>query len=601
VVVLGLVFACGKNFLDKPPLGVLSTDILATKAGVQGILIGAYAGLDGQGLNNSGWGSAIDNWVYGSVAADEAYKGSTTTDQNDIILIMQWNALSTNSYLSQKWDANYDAIQRCNSVIRTMRVATGLAAADTVEFKAEALFLRAFFHFELRKIFHYPPYVDETITAANANVPNIDASGNYIEIWPRIEADFMYAMNNLPATQPNKGQANKYAAEAFLAKVYMFEGKYDAAKPLLDDCITNGETAAGVHYALQTNFQENFNPDPGAKNSSESVFAAQMSVNDGSGPSGGKAYGDNLNFPYGGGPGACCGFFNPQQDLADAFKTDANGLPLLDGSWQSATPHVSDPTTPWTGNVDPRLDWTAGRKGIPYLDWGPHPGDSWIRSPSDDGHFSPKKNVYAKAQQGTYSDVSTNWANVELDANNVNLIRFADVLLWDAECNVLGSSQNLAQAETYVNMVRTRAGSPSGQVYLDGSFNAPTYTYNGGKTPADKYLVNPYPAGYFSNGTIAMQAIIFERRLELGMEGHRYFDLVRWQAGNSIYPAAGYMTQTLNQMATVEGVLHPAQYTNNGTPITFTAGKSEYNPIPQDQIDQENSAGKVVLKQIPGY
>jgi len=594
---LVLVYACGKNFLDKPPIGVLSQEVLENYAGVQGLLIGAYAGLDGQGLNNSGWGSAADNWVYGSVAADDAYKGSTTDDQSDIILIFQWNTLPTNSYTLSKMDAEYDAIQRCNAVIRTMRVATGLTPTDTTEFRAEALFLRAFYHFELRKIFHYPPYVDETITAANANVPNIDGSGNYIEIWPRIEADFTYAMNNLPATQPNKGQANKWAAMAFLAKVYMFEGKYDQAKPLLDQIIASGTTAAGTPYALQTNYQENFNPDPGAKNSSESVFAAQMSVNDGSGPAGGKAYGDNLNFPYGAGPGACCGFDCPQQDLADAYKTDANGLPLLDGTWQSATPHVSDPTTPWTGNIDPRIDWVMGRQGIPYLDWGLMPGDSWIRSPSDDGHFCAKKNVYAKAQQGTLSDVSNNWANVELDANNVNLIRFADVLLWDAECNVLGSSQNLAQAQTYVNMVRARAASPSGEVYTDGAFDAPSYTYKGGTKPADKYKIGQYPAGYFSTGTIAMQAIIMERRLELAEEGHRFFDLVRWQAGNPIYPAAGYMTQTLNAMAAVEGVLHPAQYQG----ISFTAGKSEYNPIPQSIIDQENSTGTVVMKQIPGY
>ncbi|HLY71919.1 MAG TPA: RagB/SusD family nutrient uptake outer membrane protein [Puia sp.] len=588
-----LLFACGKNFLNKPPQGVLSPAILANKAGVQGILIGAYAGLDGQGLNNSGWGSAADNWVYGSVAADDAYKGSTTDDQQDIIPIMQWNALNNNSYLSQKWDAEYDAIQRANSVIRTMRVATGLAAADTIEFKAEALFLRAFYHFELRKIFHYPPFVDENVTIANPNAPNIDASGNYIEIWPMIEADFQYAATNLPATQPSKGQANKYAAEAFLAKVYMFEGKYDQAKTLLTDVITNGTTPLGTKYALQTNFQNNFNPDPSAKNSSESVFAAQMSVNDGSGPAGGKAYGDNLNFPYGGGPGACCGFMNPGQDLADAYKTDANGLPLANAAWQVA-PHVSDPTTPYVGNLDPRIDWTMGRAGIPYLDWGPHPGDVWIRSPSDDGHFSPKKNVYAKAQQGTLSDVSNNWANVELDANNVNLIRFADVLLWDAECDVLGSAQDLTGAANDVNMIRTRAASPTGMV-TSGTFAAGSYTYTGG-TPSSTYKIGNY-AVPFPDGATAMKAIIMERRLELAEEGHRFFDLVRWQAGNPIYPAAGYMTTTLNTFAGIEGVLHPAQYQG----VTFTAGKSEYNPIPIDQIDQENSGGKTVLKQIPGY
>lgn len=594
-----LILACGKNYLTTPPLGVVSPSILANQAGVQGLLIGAYAGLDGQGLNNSGWGSAVDNWTYGEVAADDSYKGSTTGDQSDIIPLFQWNTIPTNSYTAQKWAAMLDAIQRSNDVIRTMRVATGLTSADTVEFKAEALFLRAFYHFELRKIFHYPPYVDETITVGNNNydVPNIDGSGQYVEIWPRIEADFTYAMNNLPPTQPSKGQANKWAAQAFLAKVYMYEGKYDLAKPLLDQLISSGVTAQGTPYALQTNYQENFNADPGSKNSSESVFAAQMSVNDGSGPSGGKAQGDVLNFPYGAGPGACCGFDCPSQDLADNYKTDANGLPLTNNAWQAA-PHVSDQSAdPYAGNLDPRIDWVMGRKGIPYLDWGPMPGDAWMRSPSDDGHFPAKKNVYAKAQQGTYSSTENYWANVELDANNVNLIRFADILLWDAECNVLGSAQNLAQAETYVNMIRTRAASPTGLVYSDGTFDAPSYTYKGGVTPADKYKVAPYPPGYFVDGPTAMKAIIIERRLELAEEGHRFFDLQRWQAGNPIYPAQGYMTTVLNTYAQMQATIHPAQYQG----VTFTPGKSEFFPIPQQQIDAENSGGKVYLKQIPGY
>jgi starch-binding outer membrane protein, SusD/RagB family len=184
---------------------------------------------------------------------------------------------------------------------------------------------------------------------------------------------------------------------------------------------------------------------------------------------------------------------------------------------------------------------------------------------------------------------------VELDANNINLMRFSDVLLMDAECQVLGSTQNLTQAETYVNMVRTRAANPSTQC-TSGTFSASTYVYTGG-TPSDNYVIAPYPTGYFTTGTIAMEAIIMERRLELAEEGHRFFDLARWQVGNPIYPAAGYMTTVLDAYATQEATIHPTQYAG----VSFTAGKTEYFPIPQQQIDAENSGGKIVLKQIPNY
>ena len=107
------------------------------------------------------------------------------------------------------------------------------------------------------------------------------------------------------------------------------------------------------------------------KNSPESVFACQTSVNDGSATAtngGNGNTGDELNYPYNHGPG-CCGFNNPSWNLVQAYKTDANGLPFLDGSYNNA-PLVSATTNPWTGTVDPRLDWTAGRPGKPYFDWG---------------------------------------------------------------------------------------------------------------------------------------------------------------------------------------------------------------------------------------
>lgn len=587
LVLLAIVIAiaCNKQFLDKQPLGALSQSSLANKTGVEGLLIGAYAMLDGEGgAAGTSWGSAVSNWVFGGVCADDAYKGSTPSDQGEIVEICTWTtSYAPNHYLNEKWLAEYDGIQRANEVLRVMRKASGLTAADTLEYASEVRFLRGLYHFEAKKMWKNIPWVDESITVVNGNyrVPNDK------DVWPNIEADLTFAMTNLPETQPQRGRANKYAAMAFLAKVYMFERKYTQAKALLDQLITNGKTAQGVKYAL-INYGSNFNP--AQKNSSESVFACQMSVNDGSGTNGN--YGDNLNFPNNGNaPGGCCGFYNPSLNLANAYKTDAGGLPLLD-TWNSGNV-VNAPTSPYTGTLDPRVDWVMGRPGIPYLDWGPVDATlSWIRDPPTDGYFSPKKNVYAKSQTGTLSSTETSfWGPTQMSANNYNMIRYSDVLLWAAECEV--EVGDPTKALGYVNQVRARAANPAGWVYKNATFSAATFTYSPQTTPADNYLVNPYPAGAFATKAYAVKAIQFERRLELAMEGHRFFDLQRWDNGT------GTMADVINTYVATEKT-RPSIYAVNPT-ATFKKGTSEYYPIPQPQIDVENSTGTVYLKQNPGY
>lgn len=580
-----VLFACKQSFLNKPPIGTLNQNILANQSGIQGLLIGAYALLDGEGGNNTGWGSAASNWVYGSVCADDAYKGSDPSDQGDILSLETFTATSTNSYVANKWAACYDGIQRANEVLRVLKIATGISAADATEFTAEARFLRGHYHFELKKVFGNIPFIDETVTDTTSrnSVNNVDASGNYINVWPKIEADFQYAMQNLPAVQPQIGRANKYAAEAFLAKAYMFEGKYAQAKPLFDDLISNGVTSSGTKYAL-VKYYSNFNP--ATRNSAESVFAVQMAVNDGSGTSAGSPngnYGDILNFPYGGGPGACCGFFNPSQSLANAYKTDpVTGLPLLNTYFNA--PNVSDSSNIYTGTLDPRIDWVMGRPSIPYLDWGPHPGAAWIRNVSADGVFSPKKNVYAQSQKGTYSSTENYWGATELVANNVNLIRFSDVLLLAAECETqLG---NLPTALLYVNRVRARAADPTGWVYKNASYDATSSTYSPQTTPADNYKIGLYLA--FPDQATALQAIQMERYLELAMEGHRFFDLVRW----------GIAKTVINNYFATDRI---AKATLLPVGAQFVSGKSELFPIPQTQIDILNADGKTHLKQNPGY
>jgi starch-binding outer membrane protein, SusD/RagB family len=575
------IAACGKKFLDRPPLGTLNASIVASPTGIQALLIGAYSLVDGEGTSGDGFASGASNWIFGGVASDDAYKGSDPSDVADAAPYEQWLTLTpTNGAVPQKWDLCYAGVKRSNDVINLVGTVPGITDKTKTEITAQARFLRAFFHFEAKKIFGNVPFMDETISSTNLKITNTE------DIWPKIEADLQFAVTNLPETWSEVGRVNKWAAEAMLAKVFMFEKKYSDAYPMLKDIIANGKTSGGAKYALFPHFYSNFNP--AQKNGPESVFAAQTSVHDGSSvdwggdPNGN--YGDILNFPYNGGPGACCGFYNPSQDLADAYKTDANGLPFLDESYASQ-PYVSDPNpaNAYTGTLDPRIDWTMGRKGIPYLDWGPHPGDDWIRNPISDGHFSPKKDVYAASQKDQFTDNgSAYWAPTELTANNVNIIRFADVILWAAECAV--QAGELDNAMAYVNQIRQRAADPTGWVYKNSAYNAGSATYATQTTPADNYKIGLYTS--FPDATYAMKAVIFERRLELAMEGHRFFDLVRW----------GIAADVINRYISREKNLRPLK-----SNAQFTANKNEYSPIPQGEIDNLNADGVIRLKQNPGY
>jgi len=596
--ILVIFFAACSKFLDKTPVGTLSPSVLYNEKGIQGLLIGAYSLLDGEGGNGSGWGSAASNWVYGSVCADDAYKGSTPDDQQEIAPLEQWTATSSNGYPSGKWALCYDGVQRANEVLRALPLATDIPADEVTEITAEARFLRGHYHFELKKVFNNVPFISETVVATTkpGEVSNVDGSGNYVDIYPLIEADFQAAVDGLPETQPEGiGRVNKWAAMAFLAKLYMFEGQYDKAKPLLEQLISSGKTASGVKYAL-VNYQSNFNPS--TKNNSESVFAAQMSVNDGSGTAQANGngvangnYGDVLNFPYNGGPSGCCGFFNPSQSLANAYKTDANGLPLLDGSYNNGV-DVDAHSSPYAGTLDPRIDWVMGRPGIDYLGFGPVPADDgWIRhDQGPNGRFVPKKSAYSQDQKGTFSSTeSAFWGSTQLTANNVNLIRYADILLWAAECEISGSGGDPSKALDYVNQVRTRAADPTGWVYANATYSSSSSTYAPQNTPAGNYKIKTYPAGAFNDKAYALKAIQFERRLEFAMEGQRFFDLVRW----------GIADQVLNAYSAYEAQIKNC-YIYYSKP-TFTKGKNEYFAIPISQIDILNSDGNTNLKQNPGY
>lgn len=561
-----LIIACNKKFLDQQTVGLLTETEALSRKGAQQFLISAYAGLKGLG-----WEGGGSNWVYGSVVGGEANKGSDAGDQAEIVPIQQFTASATNNYFNVKWRALYEGIARTNG---TIRITNALTVADITEVEktqilAEARFLRGYYHFEAKKMWNKVPYVDETITVENLRVPNTD------DVWPKIMADLDFAQKNLTATKDAIGRVNKWAATAFYAKALLYQGKYAEARPIFTDVINNGVTTGGRKYALANSFHDLFNADQEnlASTRGESIFAYEASVNDGSG--GNNANFDQvLNFPYNGGPGGCCGFFQPSFDFVNSFRTNAAGLPLLDRSYNAVANQVrndqgilsSEPFTPDAGNLDPRLDWTVGRRGLPFLDWGLHPGSAWIRDQNNGGPYAPKKNAYYKTQAGKLTD-GTNWAT-GLTATNYKVMRFADVLLMAAEAEI--ESGSLETARQYINLVRARAAKPD------------TWVPN-----ADaKYLIGIYDVPFTSQAT-ARTAVRFERKLELGMEGHRLFDLVRW----------GIADTEINAILAFEKTKISAGYGN----ASFTKGRNEYFPIPQRQIDLETSGGTSALVQNPGY
>jgi starch-binding outer membrane protein, SusD/RagB family len=601
LLTLTIIYSCSK-FLDKPPVGVLSPQVLANKAGVDGLLIGAYSMLDG--WNNtynqfsSPYGTGLDNSPFGGYASDDAYKGSNTTDQApDAPSIENHSVTASIGYLQQKWQADYNGVQRANDAIREIPLVTdgSVTPEHAAEVIAEARFLRGVFHFDAAKVWRNIPYVNETRSYAAGNL-NV---GNPGPIWDSIEADFSAAMAVLPKTQSDLGRANYYAAEAFLAKAYMFDHRYSDALPLLTDVIANGVTTSGAAYKLGP-YEDNF--DASHRNNAESVFCIQMTVNDGSGGQNSNPA-DILNFAAGTYT-SCCGFYQPSYTLANAFKTDVNGLPMLGTDAATGFPNynvvdlpndhgllLTDPFTPPTNNLDPRIDWTLGRRGIPYLDWGLCGGETWSRG--DIVPYNPIKNVFWHAVQATTSENSVWGATNQGTAINYNLIRFADVILWRAECYVESNQLDLAEAD--VNMVRNRAANPLYWVHTYVDNNDPSKGFT--TTPAANYVIKPYPVGAFTTGgqAYARGAVYMERQLEFGMEGHRFFDLQRYDAIFGGPAGANYMANIENAHIKADcRAPHPNPVLQGAV---FTAGTNEIYPIPQNEIDIE--AGP--LKQNPNY
>lgn len=589
-VLVAMGYSCSEEFLTKEPLGSTSENVFYNAKGINALLTGTYAMVRGSSLWEISWGASIQNWTYGSVASDDAYKGSEVTDQTPVNDIERWEVTTTNGYCADKWKWAFGmGVDRANKAIRIINAtekAGTITAAQATQFRAEARFLRGLFNFEARLVFgDYIPILTEE-TADPKTVKNVNAAG---AVLAHIVGDLKYAYENLPETQAEVGRPTKYAAMALAARAYLQDLKYAEAKPLLDNIINSGK------YSLMPKFIDNYNI--ATNNNAESIFEIQATVNDVN-ESLNAEMGIGLNWPHGGDIGMCCGFHQPSQNLVNAYKVDANGLPLFDTfnatdfkndqGIASDKTFVPDDVTP----VDPRLDFTVSRRGIPYKDWGINRGSDWMRKQSEGGPYLPVAKPFFKKSERYSLSTTTGW-QTGINANNYRYIRYAHVLLWRAE--VAAFEGDVAKAKDLVNQIRTRAGNDKvmGKVKI---FELPTSVYPWGKDgdvdftkPAANYKIGLYTS--FADKKAAMQAVQWEQRLEFATEGMRFFDLRRWD-GLSADVKGQPMATILNNFAT--GDLRTRTAFMKGA--TFSES-DKYWPVPQVQIDLQPG----VLEQRPEF
>lgn len=510
ILASAFVYSCKEEFLDRKPLGAISENALANAAGVNGALIQTYRTL--RGANVGAWYTSPWNWVWGSVRSEEAYKGSEASDQNQLNPIERYEVLPNNSSVLAKWNACYDGIGMANTTLRLLAQVEDLTAEERLQIEAETRFIRGFHHFEAKRNFDNVPYVDETATST----ADFQAITNTADIYPQIEADLQFAFDNLTPTKSQIGRVNKWAAGAFLAKVYLYQKKYPEARTLFTQLIADGVTSSGEKYGLLDRFSEVFRGEN--ENSKEIIFGVQVTVGDGTGGANSNLDAELTN-PHNDGPVGCCGFFQPSQTLANSYKTSA-GLPLANPHATNVIQHENAPTTfPDRGQFDPRFDWTVGRVGVQFLDWGPAKA-SWIRNLPNGGPFLPKKHMHTQDEVGSYQ-IPGSWGQGQ-SGRNILVMRFADLLLMAAEAEIEAGS--LETAREYINTVRRRAANPADFV-----------TNASGVEEAD-YTIAEYTTA-FADKAAATEAVRYERLLELAMEGHRFYDLVRWGIAEPVITA----------------------------------------------------------------
>lgn len=559
---LGLILfssSCQQDILEYTPKGVLSSADLTSSSAIEGLVTSAYAAIG----NGDMIGPIYSMWAFGSVRSDDAYKGGGGTgDVGPVDALEHYNLVVPTEgwFITRTWQNLFKSISRANVALRAVNSLDEKNFPNKKVRIAELRFLRAHSYFTMKILYKNIPIFDETAT--DEDILKTSNVLNNNESWNKIAADFQFAVDNLPASQPELGRANKTAAQAYLAKLRLYQAyeqddKHKVVninKTRLQEVVTLTQAViASGKYGLNADIADNFLPE--TENSKESIFAIQFTINDGT-TSGRMSYENGLNYPHGAPQYGCCGFHAASQNLVNAHTTDANGLP----NFETFNNTIADLTTQ---TVDVRIDHTVGIDGHVYkYDNTKLFSNSWVRDPGVYGFFHTMRDQQL-ATSSSYFKLGPFMGT----AKNVDILRYDDILLMQAEAYIeLGEQE---KALPLINQIRTRAANSTGRLKkVDGTF-------------ASKYNVQNYTSAGWTQ-VFARKALQWERRLEFATEGPRFFDLVRW----------GIAETVLNEYLNKEKVRRT--FLASGK---FTAGRDEYLPIPQAEITFTNG----LYKQNPGY
>lgn len=577
---LTAVVACSScaDFLQVDPVGTVNESDFLTPKGIEQLTTGMYAKLHTTG--DGYFYSTLSNYAYGDIMGGSANKGSTYSDQADFTSLEIYNFTTDNNYLNQKWRSCYDGVFFANNLLNVaakiepvLSSTKGQSKDMYTETMAQARFFRGFWHFEAVKLFGAAiPYVHDThlLESVNPMVSNVDESGKYIYIWDKIIDDLQYAYENLPDMWPTElGKVNKWTAAAMLAKVKMYQSspyngkngtqnRWEEVKSLIEELMADGKDNKGTKYRLAEHYQDLY--EAGVSDwTGESVFDIQLAI------TGTVEETSNIDGPWHIGFNGALGtggygFYQPSYEFVNSHIVDKDGLPRLDESYKQE-PILTTldenyvPHTDLTVFTDPRLDVSTGRFNTPYLDWTvPTKIDGWVRDYTNGGLYLNKKNIPRKADKGKTSITTQTCSS----AKNFHLIRWADVLLWYAEALI--ETGHPQEAQSYVNQVRARAATDYVKAADPATMNETSSPYildnkvdgTQGANAAANYRIGLYPDTYFATKESATRTLRFERKIEMALEGHRWYDLARW----------GIIGEELNKYISYESK-HLGKYQNS--------------------------------------